>query len=262
MTNELKIAILSDKSASGCCYAEHGLSYLVFADKPILFDTGASDLFLHNAKKMNINLDNVDTVVLSHGHYDHGNGLQYIEGKTIVTHPNAFVQRISERSGKNISVALSRSSIAQRNTIIETVDCYWLSQRVVFLGEIPRCVDFEQMGSATFHFTDGKPDIVIDDSGIAVITSRGLFVISGCAHAGICNTIEHARKVTGIDKVYAVMGGFHLTHNNARLQATIQYFKSIGVEVVMPAHCTSLEAQSQFFQHFRCVEVKTGMIIE
>lgn len=254
-----RITILSDKLASGQCGSEHGLSFLVESDKRIIFDTGASDLFLQNAERLGIDLNSVDTVALSHGHYDHGNGLQFVSGKTIVIHPNAFVQRISERSGRNISIAVNREYIEARNRIVETCEPLWLSEQMAYLGEIPRIVPFEMECSTLFHFADGTSDPVTDDSGLAVKTEKGLIVISGCAHAGICNIVEHARRVTSTDKVLCVIGGFHLTEVNERLQQTINYLKGIGTEYVMPSHCTGDDAIAEFSRHFKGERVMTGM---
>jgi len=263
MSSELKITVLSDKSASGRCRAEHGLSFVVEADKRVLFDTGASDLFLENARITGTDIDSISTVVLSHGHYDHGNGLKYLSGKNIVTHPDVFAQRISEVSGRNISIAANRTDIeAHGNRFMLTREPLWLSERMVYLGEIPRIVPFESECSTPFHFTNGQPDNVSDDSAMAIKTSRGVFVVSGCAHSGICNIVEHARKITGQDAVYGVIGGFHLTHTNERLYSTINYLKQLGAEIVMPSHCTGLPAQSAFYHEFKGAEVKTGLLFE
>lgn len=258
--NALKISILSDKSASSRCRAEHGLSFAVEADKRILFDTGASDLFLDNARIMGIDIDTIETVVLSHGHYDHGNGMRYLHGKTIVAHPGIFAQRISGTSGRNISIEATRADIeAHGNRFVLTREPLWLSEQIVFLGEIPRVVPFENESRAHFHFTDGQPDVVADDSALAVTTDKGLVVVSGCAHSGICNIIEQARKVTGVGEVYGVVGGFHLKHADSRLQATIDYLKQLDVKIVMPSHCTGIAAQCAFYQAFGGNEVKTGL---
>jgi 7,8-dihydropterin-6-yl-methyl-4-(beta-D-ribofuranosyl)aminobenzene 5'-phosphate synthase len=133
---------------------------------------------------------------------------------------------------------------------------------MVYLGEIERVLPFEQECSTPFHFADGSPDSVTDDSALAIKTANGLFVISGCAHAGICNIVEQARRVTGTDKVFGVIGGFHLTAIDNRLTDTIGYLKNIGCEIVMPSHCTSDEAIAEFHKHFKGETVKTGMVLE
>ncbi|MBO7478391.1 MAG: MBL fold metallo-hydrolase [Salinivirgaceae bacterium] len=262
MTTELKISILSDKQSSGCCEAEHGLSFLVEADGRVLFDTGASDLFVRNAEKMGIDLAAVDTVVLSHGHYDHGNGLQWVRGKRIVMHPRVFAHRISGRSGRDISIAVNRQTLEAQNTIVASSKPFRLTDKMTFLGEIERVVPFEAECSTPFHFADGTPDPVADDSALAVETSRGLFVVSGCAHSGICNIVEQARRATGVGKVFGVIGGFHLTAIDSRLEQTICYLKNVGAEVVMPSHCTGDEAIAEFRRHFKGDLVKTGLTFE
>ena len=259
MVSKLKISVLSDKEAL-CGYgAEHGLSFLIEADLRMLFDTGASDLFIRNAEKMGIDLDSVDTVVLSHGHYDHGNGLQWISGKQIVMHPGAFATRISGRSGRDISLAVSRQTVESRNKIIESKEPLWITENMVYLGEIERVLPFEQECSTPFHFANGSPDPVADDSALAVKTANGLFVISGCAHAGICNIIEQARRITQCDNVFGVIGGFHLTTIDSRLTATINYLKNVGAEIVMPSHCTSDIVIDEFHKQFKGEMVRTGM---
>ena len=262
MVSKLKISILSDNEAL-CGYgAEHGLSFLIETDRRVLFDTGASDLFIRNAEKMGIDLDTVDTVVLSHGHYDHGNGLQWISGKRIVTHPGAFATRISGRSGRDISLAVSRQTVESRNKIIESKEPLWITENMVYLGEIERALPFEQECSTPFHFADGTPDPVADDSALAIKTNNGLFVVAGCAHAGICNIIEQARRITQCDKAFGVIGGFHLTTIDQRLTNTIDYLKNIGCEIVMPSHCTSDIVISEIHKHFKGEMVKTGMVID
>jgi len=81
----MKLTVLTENTASKNFLTEHGLSYLIeYNGKKILFDTGHSDVFLKNAKQLNINLDEVETVVLSHGHWDHGNGLKHLKNKTLI----------------------------------------------------------------------------------------------------------------------------------------------------------------------------------
>lgn len=261
MSDGVKLSVLSGKLALPGFEGEHGLSFIVEADRQILFDTGASDLFIRNADKLGIDLNSIDTVVISHGHYDHGNGLQYLNGKRIVTHPCAFTTRFSGRSGRNLTVAVNHETLAQNNTIIESTKALWLSERIVYLGEIERAIPFEQKQTPLFHFADGSTDPIIDDSAIAVKTSKGIIVISGCAHSGICNIVEQARKTCGIDKVYGVIGGFHLTEINEQLHQTIDYLKKIGTEYALPSHCTSSDVINEFRKNFKGEDVKTGMVL-
>ncbi len=256
---KLKIYVLTDNTASTFCKAEHGLSYLIAFDENILFDTGQTNLFIENANFLEAPLNEVKTVVLSHGHYDHGNGLAHLNGRHLIGHPDIYLKRYSGKQRKYVGLALSKAQIQERFQVTETKDPYWLSDKMVFLGEIPRKFSFEK-NQAGFFLENNQNDRLLDDSGIAVVMNQGLFVISGCAHSGICNIVEHARKVTGISKVYGVMGGFHLKYNNLQTQETIKYIKDLQIEVVLPSHCTALPALAQFYNAFGGEQIKAGTL--
>lgn len=256
---KLKIYVLTDNTASTYCKAEHGLSYLLSFDDNVLFDTGQTNLFIENAKFLEAPLSETHKVVLSHGHYDHGNGLAHLNGRQLICHPDIYLKRYSGKQRKYVGLALNRAQISDRFQVIETKTPYWLSEKMVFLSEIPRKFSFEK-NQTGFFLDNNQNDALLDDSAIAVVMNQGLFVISGCAHSGICNIVEHARKVTGISKVYGVMGGFHLKHNNLQTQETIEFFKTLPVEVVLPSHCTELQALAQFYNEFGGEQVKAGTL--
>lgn len=246
----MTITILSEaKSLEGFGF-EHGLSFLVEVDgQKILLDTGASDLYCRNAERLDIDLDEIDRVVLSHGHFDHGDGLAFIEGKPLVCHPGCFRKRFRESESVNIGLALTRSELAQRMDLETSADPMQLTQHLWFLGEVPRRNDFEAT-ETRYVLEDGEKDFITDDSGLACITSNGLVVISGCAHSGICNMVDHARKVSGTEHVDAVIGGFHLSRPDRQTKRTIEYLKMLDVMKVMPSHCTREPALSLFRKAF------------
>ncbi|MBA7567618.1 hypothetical protein ES708_09333 [subsurface metagenome] len=257
----MKLTVLTENVAGGKFLAEHGLSYRIESDgQSILFDTGHSDVFLKNAEKLRLNIyEEIKTVVLSHGHWDHGDGLQFIENKTLITHPSAFIKRYQKSKHSNIGLALSAKELEQKFNLIASDKPYEISENIIFLGEIPRLNDFE--GQTTpFIDENGMPDFVPDDSAVAIIQNNELIVVTGCSHSGICNITEHAKKVTGINRVKAVIGGFHLKHNNRQTESTIQYFKNQKIENIYPSHCTELPALAAFYNKFGVQQVKTGMI--
>jgi 7,8-dihydropterin-6-yl-methyl-4-(beta-D-ribofuranosyl)aminobenzene 5'-phosphate synthase len=255
---DMKIIVLSDAKALHGFGSEHGLSYLIEADrKNILFDTGASDVFMKNAGILGIDLTVIDAIVLSHGHFDHGDGLQFIDGKPLICHPGSFVRRYHEQGVGYIGLALTRADIEKKFELRTSAGPVQISEHLVFLGEIPRLNNFEARGTRYF-LEGGEGDEIRDDSGLACITKSGLVVVSGCAHAGICNMVEHARKVTGMDHVEGVIGGFHLREINPQTRKTIQYFKRIGVRRVYPSHCTAEPALSRFHDEFGLNEVYAG----
>ncbi len=254
----LKIWTLAENVASNGCRAEHGLSYLISYDTRILFDTGQSDLFLQNAKQLDVDINAIETVVLSHGHYDHANGLAFIKDKKLICHPNVFVKRYSGKDRHSVGIGLTKNELLERFEIEETVEPKWLSEKMVFLGEIPRKIGFERKETC-FYLENGASDLLIDDSAIAIILPQGLFIVTGCSHSGICNIIQHAISVTGINKVYGVFGGFHLKQNNKQTQQAIEFLKELKPEIVMPSHCTDLPALSAIYNEFRGEQVRAGI---
>lgn len=257
----MKISILNDNIAGRWCRSEHGLSYLVQADCTVLFDTGSSDLIAYNARMMNIDLQAIDTIVLSHGHDDHTGGLVLFEGQKLICHPDTFIQRRRKANASELGIRFSEEQINERFRLLKSREPVRLSEQVFFLGEIPRTNDFESK-QTPFIKEDGFDDFVMDDSALAILSPKGLVVISGCAHAGICNTIDYAMKVTGVEKVQMVMGGFHLLQDDALTQRTIDWLKSKAVEQVIPSHCTSFSAQAAIYKSFRFTPLKSGNVIE
>jgi len=257
----MKISVLTDNHAGSFTMAEHGLSYLIEHDgKRILFDTGQSNLFMKNAKLMNISLDNIDMIILSHGHYDHGNGLSYLHEGSLVCHPGCFVKRYSRKDNRYIGLKNTREELEKRFDIKVSGKAFKISKKIIFLGEIPRLNGFESQNT-TFAFEDGTPDFIMDDGAIAIIIDEGLFVITGCGHAGIINTLEHARRVTGINKLSGIMGGFHLKENDRQTKETIKYLKESVIDHILPSHCTELPALSAFYENFGIKQLKTGDIL-
>ncbi|WP_321374078.1 MBL fold metallo-hydrolase [uncultured Draconibacterium sp.] len=256
----LSIYILTDNTAGGQFLAEHGLSYLVEIDnEKILLDTGHSDVFLKNAERLNIDIENeVKTVVLSHGHWDHGNGLKFLSNKTLITHPASFVKRYRKADHTTVGLKLTRETIDEQFNLQESQSPIQLTKNLFFLGEIPRNNSFENQ-STSFEFADGSDDFIPDDSALAAIIDNELVIITGCSHSGICNICEHAKKVTGVNKIKAVIGGFHLKRQDQQTLKTVEYFKQNKIAKLLPSHCTTLPALALFHSTFKTEQVKTGM---
>lgn len=258
----MKISVLTDNCPGGQTPAEHGLSYLIEYDgKRILFDTGQSDMFIKNAEIMNISLTKLDIIVLSHGHFDHGNGLNCLSGYSLLCHPGCFVNRYRKSDRHYIGLKNSKSELSGKFELITSKNPYQISEKIIFLGEIPRLSDFESQVTS-FEYEDGTPDYVTDDSALALLLPEGLFIVTGCGHAGIVNTIEHAKKITGVNTINGIMGGFHLKANNHQTIETIRYMKMNKLKNVLPSHCTDLPALSAFYESFGNKFIKTGSIYD
>ncbi len=254
----MKITVLVDNTPGSNTMAEFGLSYFIDHNgKSILFDAAQTNLFLSNAHELGIDLQKSNFIVLSHGHYDHGDGLKNLTGGNLICHPGCFVKRYGKNSRHYIGLNQSKEEFAARFNLKTSAQPYELFNGAIFLGEIPRQTSFESQ-TTSFSFEDGSPDFVMDDSALALKTDEGIFVVTGCGHSGIVNTLEYAKKVTGDDRILGIMGGFHLKHNNLQTQETIAYLKRNSVKHVMPSHCTALPALAEFHRVFGIKEVRTG----
>ncbi|NQV13412.1 MAG: MBL fold metallo-hydrolase [Parcubacteria group bacterium] len=241
----MRITILNDNTP-GKCEGTHGLSLLLEDnDKKILFDVGPTDIFLKNAQKLDISLDDVDAIVLSHGHWDHGDGLEFLSGKELVCHPECFIKRYRKKDDSYLGLAMSQEEAENKFALELTDKPLKISDSITFLGEIPRENDFEAKKS-DWYKSDRTDDFIIDDSALAIKTDQGLVVIASCSHAGICNIVEYAKKITGQNKIHAVIGGFHLKKVNDISRQTIEYFKEVKVDTIYPLHCTSPETVAEF----------------
>ncbi len=256
----IRVHILTENIAGSTFLAEHGLSYLIEVDEEkILFDTGHSDVFLKNAQKLGINIENeVQQIILSHGHWDHGNGLTNLNNKKLLAHPGIFVKRYRKRDHSYIGLNLSKQELENKFRIITSASPVQVTTNLYFLGEVPRKNNFESQ-TTPFEFDDFSDDFIPDDSAIAVVQNRELVIITGCSHSGICNICEYAKSVTGISKIKAVLGGFHLKNQGKQTQLTIDYFKQNKIETIIPSHCTELPALAVFYDAFKIPSVKTGM---
>jgi 7,8-dihydropterin-6-yl-methyl-4-(beta-D-ribofuranosyl)aminobenzene 5'-phosphate synthase len=259
----MKINILTENIAGGKFLAQHGLSYLIEIDEDkILFDTGHTDVFLKNAALLGFDIQReVKTVVLSHGHWDHGDGLQFLNNNKLITHPSAFEKRYRKANDTPIGLWLNKNDIEKKFQLTLSKSPVHITKSLWYLGEIPRLNNFESQ-STNYTLSNGEEDFIVDDSALVAINKNKLVVITGCSHSGICNICEYAKNVTGIKQIQAVIGGFHLKDQGAQTQKTLDYFKKNKIETLLPTHCTALPAKALFRQFFEFPEIKTGMVFE
>lgn len=254
----MTIKVLVDNNASDNFRGEHGLSlFIEGCGQNILFDTGSSDLFYKNLKKFGHSKKDVDCVVLSHGHWDHANGLEHILHKKLVCHPSVFRNAYRKKDEAYVGMKYDFEYLNSNFDLTLSHHAVQLTKACWFLGEIPRINDFET-GNTPFIDENGDDDFVPDDTGLALLSGDGLVVISGCGHSGIINMVEQARKVSGINSVHAVLGGFHLKDVNEQTFATIQAFKQLQVEKIMPMHCNSEEVKVTLANELNCEFYQTG----
>lgn len=245
----MKFTILTeDRNCDNGCISEHGLAiYIETNNNKFLLDSGITDAFLKNAETLGINLNVVDTIVLSHGHWDHGNGLQYINTKKrLILHPKCFTKRYSlRRNMAYAGIEENRDQLLKKFELIETKEPYQVFEDVWFLGEINRKFEVPTKNLPTV-LDNEEIDYLYDDSGLAIKTENGIVVFSSCSHSGINNIIEQAKKVTNDNRVLAVIGGFHLKEINEYTSEIVQYFKDNKIEKAYMGHCTSDEVIDYF----------------
>ncbi|MFC2039353.1 MBL fold metallo-hydrolase [Chloroflexota bacterium] len=257
---QIRIITLSENTANYGFIAEWGLSILAEADGTrILVDTGLSFSAVHNAQLLGIDLSTIDRIVLSHGHADHTGGLREVlrrRGEVqVIAHPDIWAAKYARRSPQKeqyAGVPFSREELeslgARFNLSREPVR---ITDRIMTTGEIPMISDYEEIDENLF-VRDGnllQPDRLADDLALVINADFGLVVVLGCAHRGIVNTLRHAQKLTGNERVYAAIGGTHLFRApEVRVEQTLAYLREMGIQRLGVSHCTGFHASARLAQ--------------
>jgi len=278
--------MVSNQTISKSPIAEHGFSALLeisyvhenaTKSNKFLFDTGVSkDGIVYNSDVLGINLRDIETIVLSHGHFDHISGLISIlrrlkKSVEIIVHSEAFLRRwlVYPNGNKARMDFLNEGEINQAGGIIRKVDKISFlprnenrlsnkrtdhpNNRVMISGEIPRVTKFEKGFSLQYKEKDNENDLipdplVCDDQALVMnVRNKGLIILTGCGHAGIINTIKFAKKVTGIEKIHCVIGGFHLSGQDYEdsISLTLAELTKVDPHYIVPCHCTGWKATNK-----------------
>ena len=241
---------------------EHGLSFYIEAgDRKLLFDTGQNLAIGNNARVLGIDLSQIDTVVLSHGHYDHTGGLQSVLESgadfKLCAHPDVFSRKVKKKNGrcKYIGIPLDKEFIADRGVSLELErTSIEIAPGIITSGEIPLATDFEEVESGFFIKNDNEinPDTLADDQALILDTENGIVVLLGCSHRGVINTLNHIAKLTRKNKIQAILGGLHLMNaTDAKLKTIIDHIYEFGLEKIGVGHCTGTRAFVALSNEFR-----------
>lgn len=258
---EGRITVLVENTAGGRgMLAEHGLSFWIeIGSQRILFDTGQSDILLHNAQVLGIDLGTVDAIVLSHGHYDHVGGLkkvlEIVPCVPVYLHPQSLRAKYARRetNGQQIGMEPEIAQILERRTEeglgsfidgpVEIVPGVWAT------GEIPRRSPFEDTGGPFYRDPScTEPDELLDDQALVLDINEGLAVVLGCAYAGIVNTLDYVAELFPNRPIRTVLGGMHLVRAlPSRIAYTIEALRRHDVQRIGPAHCTGAGATRELW---------------
>ncbi len=226
-----------------------------------------------NAGALGVDLEKADLLVLSHGHFDHTGGvwdvLRMAPRARLVLHPEALAARYSLHPGKParsigmpqpVREALERVPPERMSLVYRPVE---IAPGIGASGPVPRETSFEDPGGPFYLDPEGKrEDPIPDDQFLWLRSARGIIVCAGCSHAGLINTLNHARRLTKEAPILAALGGFHLLQaGRGRLGSTLEALERLSPGLLAPGHCTGDEAVNAFKRHFpgRVSPIGAGM---
>lgn len=258
--------------------AEHGLSLWIETGRnKILFDTGQSGAFIHNAQILGIKLEEADWIIFSHGHYDHTGGFLDLHNKIrpqaqLHLHPEAFRKRYVIKGEKTepveVGIPWSFDSLGvEGHEVVFNTKPVLIDDGILISGEIPRKTDFEKVPA---YFGVESPegmihDQISDEQMLIIKGEQGVYLFLGCGHPGTVNCLHYAAELFPGERVAAVIGGMHLEEAEAsRLGKTVRSLFDFGIEKVIPLHCTGEIAVKQMKKLFgeSCLTPMVGDVIE
>lgn len=267
----MKLKVLVDNNTYIDQYycGEPAVSYYIEdEDISILFDVGYSDLFMKNLMEFGIDLDRIKAIAISHGHDDHTRGLKYYFSKkhkkqiSIFAHPDAFKEKAID--DLQICSPILMEELKEKTNLVLSKEPIKLSKNIIFLGEIPQLNDFEERQAIGKQKEDKGwiNDYVMDDTALVYKSDKGIYIITGCSHSGICNIVQYAKSVCKDDRVLGIIGGFHLFEVSDKVNKTIDYFKANNIKELYPCHCTSFTVRAEMYKTLPVKEVGVGLEIQ
>jgi len=239
---------------------EHGFSCFVETEEGnYLFDTGQGYAIVQNSLALKKDLTTIESIMISHGHYDHTGGLPAvlkIKGAVdIFAHPDMFAERIWSNNGRtrSIGIPFQRSYLESLGGKFRlNTEMVQIAPGIYLTGEVPRTSNFEK-GDAnmTLKMPDGHeehPDPLRDDLSMVIDSDKGLVIVLGCAHAGMVNIIQYVMKQMNRDRIYAILGGTHLGFSSEeQFNETMKVLDQYQIEKLGVSHCTGLEKSAQIY---------------
>ncbi|MCH9756382.1 MAG: MBL fold metallo-hydrolase [Gammaproteobacteria bacterium] len=268
--SQYRAGVLNKTSFCGSdfCRACNGLSlfmrfHIDGKSHTILFDAGPDEaLVVDNAKRMGVDLTEVEAIILSHGHFDHYGGILSVldaigrKDIPVYTHPELFIPRAFNKS--EVSYNLTNADIEAHGGVIhESKKPVGLFENALLIsGEVPRETAYETGSPAECRKQDGiwkkSPDVIDERSLIFNLKNKGLCVFTACGHTGVINATRHAMQLTDNEAIHFVMGGFHLAPSEVkeRINPTIDDLVAINPNFIITGHCTGAFTQAELSKTF------------
>ncbi|NBH14082.1 MBL fold metallo-hydrolase [Lachnospiraceae bacterium] len=277
----MKVSILTENTVYKRGFlGEHGLSLLIeYQGKRYLFDTGQSQVFLHNAQKLRLQKKDLDGIILSHGHYDHGGGMEYVRewgnDVPVYVQQKAFEKKYTEnpRNKEIRYIGLENAAGWQQGKGICRLQggCTKIGEGVYLLSEIPYTTEFEPMPDGFWREVlkvqepELEADPMADEQLLVMEHEQGLSIFAGCAHPGIINCLKYVQSEFPGVPVHSLVAGMHLKScDSQRIRRTIRALQEMGIDIVVPLHCTGIRAIGMIKEVLgeRCILAEAGRQIE
>ena len=244
---------------------EHGFSAFLETERGnYLFDTGRGDGLIRNLLTFDKDPLSIQKIILSHGHPDHTGGLpailELLGEVDVYAHPGIFANRFKktmvggQEKKQFVGIKFQRvylESLGARFSLEK--DFRELTAEFYLTGEVPRRNPFEKGDFRLFAEDNGQliPDPFPDDQSVIIQSVKGLVLLLGCAHSGMINIVEYAIEKTGVDRIFAVLGGTHLDFAAPdQMEETIRTLKKYRIEKIGVSHCTGPRAASRLWTEF------------
>ena len=272
----MKLSILTDNRVyKRGLLAEHGLSIFIEDDGlRLLFDTGQTHVFRHNAKTMGIDLTHADGIILSHGHYDHCGGLVHYPGDApippVYVGKGALDSKYKKGRSRLIDIGIpwagDKDPRIQQSLVVNNKNLN-IAQGAMLHADIPCTVPFEgtPQGFFTGSIDAPAPDTMRDEQMLVFARADAIDVILGCSHPGIINCLSYAKSLYPGKRIGTVLAGMHLKESSlSRIHETIRQFEAMDIGLIIPVHCTGQNAICRMTQAIgaRCQPLCAGQTIE
>ncbi len=280
----MKVTLLLENTSLYARYlnAEHGFSaWIEDETTKVLFDCGRTDKFIKNAEDLGIDLRTADYVVLSHGHLDHTGGFKYLikyykdmalarKPILLFTQEDIFAKRYNFTKNRSSGFDVSREIADQYFDVRVTPEPLWLTKNLCFMGLCEQTNDFEHtVPQIPRKFKNGQwvDDVVDEDTQFAYRHKNGeeTSVIAACAHYGICNIMEYAKKLTGARRINTYLGGSHLRIDEvpqSQVDKTCEYVKKQQIKNFYICHDTDLHCKLALWNATPSKEAGVGLVVE